>query len=160
MAYYQGDYYRGDPGFFGDIGRFLGGAAKAAVGVGAAVLPGPAGMALRFVKQKISRPTTRQVTPPPPISIQPPQMMPFVQPPSTIQPGVGVGPGVMMPTRKRRRMNVANPKALRRAIRREQGFVKLARKALKGTGYRVTSAAAARRPTRISERGPGSVVVH
>jgi len=39
---------------------------------------------------------------------------------------------------KRRRMNVANPKALRRAIRRTDGFVKLARRTLKGTGFVVT----------------------
>ena len=38
---------------------------------------------------------------------------------------------------KRRRMNVANPKALRRAIRRTDGFVKLARRTLKGTGFTV-----------------------
>ena len=39
---------------------------------------------------------------------------------------------------KRRRMNVANPKALKRAIRREQGFIKLARRTLKGTGFVIT----------------------
>jgi hypothetical protein len=38
---------------------------------------------------------------------------------------------------RRRRMNVANPKALRRAIRRTDGFVKLAKRTLKGTGYTV-----------------------
>lgn len=40
--------------------------------------------------------------------------------------------------RKRRRMNVANAKALRRAIRRTDGFVKLARRTLKGTGFTVS----------------------
>jgi hypothetical protein len=38
---------------------------------------------------------------------------------------------------KRRRMNPANPKALRRAIRRTDGFVKLARRTLKGTGFTI-----------------------
>ena len=38
---------------------------------------------------------------------------------------------------RRRRMNVANPKALRRAIRRTDGFIKLAKRTLKGTGYTV-----------------------
>lgn len=38
---------------------------------------------------------------------------------------------------RRRRMNVANPKALRRAIRRTDGFVKLARRTLKGTGFTI-----------------------
>lgn len=39
---------------------------------------------------------------------------------------------------RRRRMNPANPKALKRAIRREQGFVKLARRTLKGTGFTIS----------------------
>ena len=41
---------------------------------------------------------------------------------------------------RNRRMNVANPRALRRAIRRTDGFVKLAKRALKGTGYAVRRA--------------------
>jgi len=47
-------------------------------------------------------------------------------------------PGGSTGYHKRRRMNVANPKALRRAIRRTDGFVKLARRTLKGTGFVVT----------------------
>ncbi len=38
---------------------------------------------------------------------------------------------------KNRRINVANPRALRRAIRRAQGFAKLARRVLSFTGARV-----------------------
>jgi len=38
---------------------------------------------------------------------------------------------------KNRRMNPANPRALRRAIRREQAFVALAKRTLKGTGVTV-----------------------
>lgn len=45
--------------------------------------------------------------------------------------GPGVGGG------KRRRMNVANPKALKRAIRRQAGFIKLARRTLQGTGFKI-----------------------
>ena len=41
---------------------------------------------------------------------------------------------------RNRRMNVANPKALRRAIRRTDGFVKLAKRSLKGTGYAIRRA--------------------
>lgn len=41
---------------------------------------------------------------------------------------------------RNRRMNPANPKALRRAMRRTDGFVKLAKRALKGTGYAVRRA--------------------
>lgn len=48
---------------------------------------------------------------------------------------------------KRRRINPANPKALRRAIRRQDGFVKLARRALKGSGYTIVSRGS-RRPKR------------
>jgi len=41
---------------------------------------------------------------------------------------------------RNRRMNVANPRALRRAMRRTDGFVKLAKRALKGSGYAVRRA--------------------
>ena len=40
---------------------------------------------------------------------------------------------------KPKRINPANPKALRRAIRRTSGFVKLAKRALKGTGFKIVS---------------------
>ncbi len=40
---------------------------------------------------------------------------------------------------RRRRMNVGNAKALRRAIRRTDGFVRLARGALKNTGFKIVS---------------------
>jgi len=63
---------------------------------------------------------------------------------------------------RRRRMNVSNPKALRRSIRRLDGFVKLATRALKGTDYKVTrrgsSRSRSRPPAVIVESGPGSVV--
>lgn len=45
------------------------------------------------------------------------------------------GPG--LPGGRRRRMNVANAKALRRAIRRQAGFIKLARRTLQGSGFTV-----------------------
>jgi len=59
----------------------------------------------------------------------------------------------------RRRMNVANPKALRRAIRRQAGFVKLARRALKGSGYTIVTRGSRKPQLRIQETGPGSVNV-
>jgi len=46
-----------------------------------------------------------------------------------------VAPGTKWVTN--RTMNVGNAKALRRSIRREQGFVKLAQRSLKGTGYKI-----------------------
>lgn len=60
---------------------------------------------------------------------------------------------------RRRRMNVTNPKALRRAIRRQTGFVKLAKRALKGSGYRIVSSSYARPRTKVYESGPGDVTV-
>lgn len=49
-----------------------------------------------------------------------------------------IDPATGMP-RKRRRMNVTNDKALRRAIRRTSGFVKLAKRALKNTDFVIVS---------------------
>ena len=60
-------------------------------------------------------------------------------------PGGQTGLVVTGPSRKR--INPANPKALRRAIRRQDGFVKLARRALKGSGYTIVSRGS-RRPKR------------
>lgn len=68
--------------------------------------------------------------------------------PGAAPPGMGKTPGIkgklqrVLPGGesgyfKRRRMNVANAKALRRAIRRTDGFVKLARRTLKGTGFTI-----------------------
>lgn len=62
---------------------------------------------------------------------------------------------------KRRRMNVVNPKALRRAARRVNGFVKVATRALEGTGWKVVRRTSTKRgkPRTIIESGPGSVVL-
>ena len=46
---------------------------------------------------------------------------------------------------KKPTMNVGNARALRRSIRRQTGFVKLARRALKGTGYRIATTRSTRR---------------
>lgn len=60
----------------------------------------------------------------------------------------------------RRRIDVANPKALRRSIRRETGFAKLAKRVLRGSRFKVVSAStgARRGPRTIVESGPGSVI--
>jgi len=55
--------------------------------------------------------------------------------------GLEVGPDGMM-RRKRRRMNAGNAKALRRAIRRTDAFVGLAKSALKNTGFKIVSKSA------------------
>ena len=154
--YLGGGYQRGDPGLFG----FLGSALKK---VGGFVLGGGVAGALgrRVLGGGSSGPVivNGQMAPqlPPPGSIGGPagfqeaqkvpgilgvgqRMIPggesgYVCPPGTRGYHLAKdGSGRMV---KNRTMNVANPKALRRAIRREQGFVKLAQRSLKGTGYKI-----------------------
>jgi len=155
--YYRGDYYRGDPGIFGAIGGAIGGfakgvvgAAKVGLGIAGTVLPGPAGIAARAVTRLTGG--TRTVQPPPP-TIVPPSFAP--QPISRQPAAMPLGPirqpmtaaereRLGLPPRKRRRMNHGNVKALRRADRRIDGFVGVARKALKHTNYKVVSKSAGR----------------
>jgi len=51
--------------------------------------------------------------------------------------GAAAAAAGMMP--RRRRMNAGNAKALRRAIRRTDAFVRLSRSALKNTGFKIVS---------------------
>jgi len=160
MQGYRGDYmggYRGDPGLFGSIF----GGIKRVVGAAARAAPGPIGWGARAL-------FPRKRPPAPVVPFMPPQV-PVTRKPGwpgrmeRLLPGGKTGFEVAMPGMRPRyrRMNVANPKALRRAIRRQAGFVKLARKALRGTGYSIVSKGS-RRPTRpvsIRESGPGSVIV-
>lgn len=69
--------------------------------------------------------------------------------------------GKQLVGQRRRRMNVGNAKALRRSIRRVNGFVNLAKRSLKGTGYKIVTTGSTRRqrPVHIRESGPGSVSV-
>lgn len=164
MSYYgAGDYY-GAGGIFGDI---LGGIAGAATGF---LSGGPLGAVTGAIggfkgKSKGTTPTVIDV------SQMPAPVLSYASAP-TIQKTPGVTgvvqrlvPGgqsgyQVVVGKKRRRMNVGNAKALRRAIRREQGFVKLAKRALKGTGYQVTTRGSTRRrPVNIRESGAGSVIV-
>lgn len=154
--YYRGDYYRGDPGLFGFLGRAVKGVAKAAIGtfVGAT----PVGQAVRAVQGAVRGRVGAVQVPP---TIIPPSMPPVLRA-AAAQRGTLEVPGMTADTygfKKRRRMNVANPKALRRAIRRESGFVKLARRALKGTGYSVVSRASQRKRYSVKEAGPGGVTI-
>lgn len=164
LASRRGDYlssYRGDPGLFGFIGKAL----KTGLGVvsklGIPVVSGVAGMGAgiiagrpkapamyqRPIMQGQALPGGRQVLPVPGIR-------------GMIQRGVPGGATGLMMGPRRRRMNPANPKALRRAIRRQASFVKLARRALKGSGYAITSRGRSRtRPISIKESGPGGVSV-
>ena len=120
MPYYgQGDYYMaGDPGLFSSIGGLL----KRTARVGLGFVTGGPGGAVRAAMPSSPGPAIPRFS--------------------------GGGRSRSVPrspgTRRRRRINYANDKALKRAIRRQEGFVKLARKALKGSGYKIVSKSAGR----------------
>lgn len=144
--YYRGDYYRGDPGLFGWLGKTVGKVGKAALGIGGAVLPGPLGGAARLGQRLLGG--TRDVAPPPPTIVPPAMDAPALPPVSAFRPGSIDVAGKTQRTlaaRKRRRMNYGNVKALKRADRRIDGFVKTARSALKHTNYKVVSKSAGSR---------------
>lgn len=145
----RGDYgsYRGDPGILGSIGRVLGGVVGNLVPGGSIV-----SSAVRAVSGMVSRGNPRSM-PAAPGGMQ----LPVFGNRGAPAKQVTVNKQGMV-VAKRRRMNVTNAKALRRAIRRTDGFVKLAKKALKGTGYTVARRGAGRKaPRTIVETGPGSV---
>lgn len=154
----RGDYagrHTGDPGLFG----FLGGIVKKGLGIAGGLLPGPAGAIARFAGGLIPRraplPTGVQRYTGGLINVAGPRGL--VQPPGGFR---GFGGPAGMP-RKRRRMNPGNVRALRRAMRRQDAFVKLARRALKGSKYRIATVGSSRsrRPLNITESGPGGVTV-
>lgn len=141
--YYRGDYYRGDPGLFGaikSIGKgILGGISKIAPiampGIGG-VVGGIAGSILGGTKSTALVPASSGSLP----VLRTPGLRGFGQ---RLIPGGATGYEVMVGGR-RRRMNVANPKALRRALRRVSGFGKLAKRARRDIG-RAASAVGVRR---------------
>jgi hypothetical protein len=148
MPYYQGDfytggngYYRGDPGFLG----FLGGLAKKAVGfipgvgpalsagmsmihlgkkapaVAALAAPVAAGMALA---KRAGGTVARGVLKHPILSAAAGAGVVGAMTGGVV--GRMTGHAAAVGGRRRKRMNVCNPRALRRSIRRTQGFAKLA----------------------------------
>lgn len=128
----------GDPGFFGTLFGLGKRAARGAVGFATGGVGGA-------IASQFRRPSMRSIAPaaPPP----PRQVVPARGIVAGIQrfvPGgktglVVVDPETGMEVRRRRRMNVGNAKALRRAIRRTDGFVRLAKGALKNTGFKIVS---------------------
>jgi len=130
--YYRGDYYQGDPGFF----SFLGGLAKKAVGL----IPGVGPIASALIPSAGSKM----------VKMAPGMALKKIGPIVTgiaKRPGVragalglgaaaagygaaralsGGGRALTATGKRRRRMNVCNPRALRRSIRRTHGFAKLA----------------------------------
>jgi len=129
MAYFGGSQnMRGDPGFFDTlfkVGKRVIGAAIGAtpVGAGIAALSGPP----RAQQQQTV------FTAPSPFAI------PRIGK-TTAQKTVINAQG--FPVRRRRRMNAGNAKALRRAVRRTDAFVRLSRSALKNTGFKIVSKSA------------------
>ena len=150
MGYYMGDFYRGyrgDPGFF----SFLGGLAKKAVGfipgVGPALSAGISAVGSlkkgsAMVKAVAAPMVTRGVG----AVMRHPVLsaagaagavMTAAGAAHMVHRGSSAAAGMAAPMAgghmvggRRKRMNVCNPKALRRAIRRTHGFAKLAMKTI------------------------------
>ena len=146
MGYYMGDFYRGyrgDPGFF----SFLGGLAKKAVGfipgVGPAISAGLDVITRRAPGiARVGAATSQIVKRGGAVVAAHPVLS------AAGAAGVAAGAGMamhargsraaagmgaahpMLGHRRHRRMNVCNPKALRRAVRRTHGFAKLAMKTI------------------------------
>lgn len=157
MSYYtgRGDYYsgKGDPGLFGVIGSAL-------RGVGS-ILPGPFGAVAKGLGGLIGG--GGGAVPPPRNVVRGP--IPQLNIPAIPTPGFGGAVARALPggssgygcatggcetgyhldkTRgekcvRNRRTNYTNPKALSRAAKRMDGFVTVARKALKTTKYKVVN---------------------
>jgi hypothetical protein len=135
--YYQGDYYRGDPGFF----SFIGGLAKRAIGGISHLIGGSEGAGKLLggettaggggLMKKVGPIVT---------ALKQPSRLTKLGAATAVAGGAGIGAAlarhgrVLVPKgaggRHHRRMNVTNPRALRRAIRRTHGFAKLAMKTI------------------------------
>lgn len=154
MGYYMaGDYYAAG----GILGSIFGVVKKAATGF---ISGGPLGAVTSVLGVSGTQRTSSAARPIATGGLQIPAGTPAPGLIAAVQRAVPGGATGMVEAAKRRRMNVANPKALRKAIRRQAGFVKLARRALKGTGYTIASRGSSRRrPLNIRETGPGSVTV-
>lgn len=160
MGYYaRGDYYRGDP----FIGALIGGAAKS-LGLGKVV-----SKAARWVGSRISPSSVKKATAvlgttavAAPVLTMGGGMLPArttnVPAPINIGP-LGINPSAALPggeplfswgTKKRRRMNPLNPKALKRAVRRAEGFEKFA-KATVNALYKTSSCGCSKRTKRFKK---------
>lgn len=161
LGSYTGDYlgsYRGDPGLLGFLGRGIKKLAGAAIGAS------PLGGAARTVGSLLpARATPMQrtiIAPAPGLGGLGQRLIPGGRSGFVDQAGKPVRIRKDGKPYKKPRMNVGNARALRRSIRRQQGFVKLAKRALQGTGYRIATRGSSRpRTVSVRESGAGSVVV-
>lgn len=149
--YYRGDYYKGDPGFLSTLGGIIKGVGGFIPGVGP-LISGAGGL-LEKVGTKAAAPAavaaTHAVTAPGFFKGATTRIGTKVVSTARAHPvltaagaaglaGVAAGAGgaalrahmAAGGGRRHRRMRVTNPKALRRAIRRTQGFAKLAMKTM------------------------------
>lgn len=150
MPYYQaGDYYQGDyyqaGGIFGSIGKVLGGVAKSALNLTpiGRVISSVAPVVKQLVAPSVRpRPTGLMIAPPTPLTLPVENKPGIIGAAQRFFPGGATGLQVSLPMTgamgvpafgggfgfRRRRINVTNVKALRRAGRRVKGFLKLARR--------------------------------
>lgn len=126
MSYFGGSSGMvGDPGFFGTLFKL----GKRAVRTGLALTTAGPIAAARINFPRPGIPKTR---------------IPVIGTGFAPPVGVTIDPRTGMARPPRRRMNVGNAKALRRAIRRTDGFVRLAKSALKNTGFKIVSKSSGR----------------
>ena len=162
MGYYRGDYYRGDPGILSFLGRGikfaskmflggpLGGSVTAVPAKAVASLPG-AGAIVPTVKALATRvggvvarhPTATAAAAAGTVGALGSSMAMGAMHPAAMamSPGMGMMRGFHASKRtgqmvRNRRMRVTNPAALRRAIRRANGFARLAKRVLHFTSPR------------------------
>jgi len=133
MAYFGGSQnLRGDPGFFDSLFRGIKRGAKAAFGAT------PVGAAISAITSGPPRAPQPAFVPPALVG-QASRRIPTVGRTSASRTVIDAQG---FPVRRRRRMNAGNAKALRRAIRRTDAFVRLSRGALKNTGFKIVSKSA------------------
>lgn len=151
MSYYgQGDYY-GQGGPFDFVKRAVGTVARGAIGFATGGVGGAiAAVAPRPRLSTISNPTMPIG---PTVQIPTPGGRSFQIDPMAALPG-GNPLFSMVGGKKRRTMNVGNIKALRRAVRRQDGFVRAVRSSLKHTNYTLVT-----KGSRSKGRSRGNVFV-
>lgn len=158
--YYRGDYYRrrGDPFLgisLGGITRTLGGIAKGVLtgGIPGAVIGGISSIlkgsptapvapsSAPVVLPSPSRTIGGVTLPAPAMTMKEGLIQRTLAGPRSAEgvsaPGMHLDKATKSYLVRNRSMNPANPRALRRAIRREKSFIKLARSVLRGTGVSI-----------------------
>ncbi len=143
MPYYRGDayygrggnYYKGDPFLGAVVGGLIGGAAKKAARWVAKKVTG-AGTAVAQAAPTILRDAAPAAAAGA-VGVALGQKLPTLAPGPMLPMIPQAGPGMaLVPVRKYRRMNPLNPRALKRALRRAEGFEKFAKKTVNAL-YRV-----------------------